>query len=180
MNNVEVFNNELIGNSYGIVVASEQRGTVEGVTIYNNLIHQNIISGIRIVGWVNGGWTKEIDVINNTLFANGDYGIDVSNVEIEDILIQNNIALGHQNQNLIVRRNVPANQVRMYHNLIEGDARFVNATEGDFHLLAGSPAIDTALADLAPSVDRDGVVRPLGEAVDIGAYETPVEVSSIQ
>lgn len=180
VNNVEIFNNELVGNSYGVVVASEQRGTVDGVSIYNNLIYDNSKFGIRIVGWVNGGWTKNIDVINNTIYANGDYGIDVSNVESMNIRIQNNISLGHLKQNLIVRPNIPADQVKTVSNLVEGDAQFVNAAEGDFHLLAESPAIDVASSEQAPPFDRDGVARPIGQAIDLGAYEGPALVRSIQ
>ena len=41
----------------------------------------------------------------------------------------------------------------------------------DFHLLATSPAIDAGTAAFAPPVDLDGNPRPVGAAVDVGAYE---------
>ncbi|MCW5803583.1 MAG: right-handed parallel beta-helix repeat-containing protein [Deltaproteobacteria bacterium] len=49
---------------------------------------------------------------------------------------------------------------------------FANAAAGDLSLRAGSPAIDAGMSDVAvPEVDIDGVARPQGAAVDIGAYE---------
>jgi hypothetical protein len=41
----------------------------------------------------------------------------------------------------------------------------------DYHLTAGSPCVDTGIADHAPNVDIDGEPRPQGGGVDRGAYE---------
>ena len=41
----------------------------------------------------------------------------------------------------------------------------------DFHLLPGAPAVDAGSAAGAPARDLDGNPRPVGAAVDIGAYE---------
>ena len=48
---------------------------------------------------------------------------------------------------------------------------FVNAANNDYHLIAGSPAIDqgTVLADVL--YDLEGKPRPVGGGYDIGAYE---------
>jgi hypothetical protein len=48
---------------------------------------------------------------------------------------------------------------------------FVNAAKNDLHLKVGCPALDKGSATLAPKIDRDGVPRPQGSAVDVGAYE---------
>jgi len=45
-------------------------------------------------------------------------------------------------------------------------------TEGDYHLLPGSPCIDAALAEAAPATDIEGFGRPCGNGVDMGAYES--------
>lgn len=56
---------------------------------------------------------------------------------------------------------------------ISADPLFVDYTTEDYHLSAGSPCIDTGANDAhsAPSVDLDGVARPVGAVIDMGAYE---------
>ena len=51
------------------------------------------------------------------------------------------------------------------------DPRFVDRRHGNFHLQAGSPAIDTALIGYALTDDLDGAGRPQGAGPDIGTYE---------
>jgi len=46
-------------------------------------------------------------------------------------------------------------------------------TTGNYHLKAGSPAIDAGTPTGAPSTDLDGKLRPQGKGYDIGAYEYP-------
>jgi parallel beta-helix repeat protein len=53
-------------------------------------------------------------------------------------------------------------------------ALFVNAAAGDYHLKAGSPAIDRGTADHAPGYDFEADVRPQGSGYDIGYDEFPV------
>jgi len=55
-----------------------------------------------------------------------------------------------------------------------GDPLFVSpafGTNGDYHLLPGSPALDAGTATGAPSKDLEGHSRPQGDGVDMGAYE---------
>jgi hypothetical protein len=54
---------------------------------------------------------------------------------------------------------------------VAANPMFVNAAAGDFHLNAGSPMIDKATAMTLFNYDKDGVARPTGLGVDIGAYE---------
>ncbi len=51
------------------------------------------------------------------------------------------------------------------------DALFANAAMDDYHLAAGSPAVDVGAAADAPATDFEGQPRPLGGGVDIGADE---------
>jgi hypothetical protein len=48
---------------------------------------------------------------------------------------------------------------------------FVNFVQRDYHLRAGSPAIDAGDLELSPRVDIDGRPRPRGAHPDAGAYE---------
>jgi len=54
---------------------------------------------------------------------------------------------------------------------IHADPRFADAARADFHLLAGSPCIDTADPAHYPGHDYDGYARPFGTLPDIGAHE---------
>jgi hypothetical protein len=55
--------------------------------------------------------------------------------------------------------------------VIVADPKFKDPANHDFHLLAGSPAIDAGDPAATETVDFDGNPRPVGSAVDIGAYE---------
>ena len=56
---------------------------------------------------------------------------------------------------------------------VSGDPLFANPLAGDFHLRAGSPAIDAgAMQDPALPTDLDGHPRSQGRAPDLGAFET--------
>jgi len=50
---------------------------------------------------------------------------------------------------------------------------FVNPSSGNYHLLAGSPAIDHGQTLAAVTTDLDRNKRPQGTASDIGCYEFP-------
>jgi hypothetical protein len=49
------------------------------------------------------------------------------------------------------------------------DPQFVNAVAHDYHLAAGSPAIDKATT--GPTLDFEGDPRPMGSGFDLGADE---------
>jgi hypothetical protein len=51
------------------------------------------------------------------------------------------------------------------------NVRFVDRAAGDFHLNAGSPAIDRGSSESFAARDRDGQQRPLGTAPDAGVDE---------
>jgi hypothetical protein len=54
---------------------------------------------------------------------------------------------------------------------IVADPLFVARLGHDFHLLAGSPALDRALAGYSMKYDYDKATRPRGVLPDLGAFE---------
>jgi hypothetical protein len=60
-------------------------------------------------------------------------------------------------------------------NSITGTAAFVSPNTGNYHLGAGSAAVDAG-ADVGVTTDYDGDARPQGGGVDIGFDELPVAV----
>jgi hypothetical protein len=56
-------------------------------------------------------------------------------------------------------------------NILNLDPRFVDPGSDDFHLSAGSPAIDAADPAATEAYDFDRTTRPQGAALDIGAFE---------
>jgi parallel beta-helix repeat protein len=59
-----------------------------------------------------------------------------------------------------------------------GDPAFVNPAAGDYHLRAGSAAIDHGV-NAGVATDLDGVARPQGSLPDLGAYEAPYYTLSV-
>jgi hypothetical protein len=68
-------------------------------------------------------------------------------------------------------------------NTVFANPQFVNDQKdgsGDYHLKSTSPAINAGGLTSAPTVDYDGLMRPLlGASVDIGAYEATVVTTFI-
>ena len=117
-------------------------------------------------------------------------------VTLDDTIVSNNIVYGnpgsglveycYSGQNCIGTRNIVSNnlvfgngtgvvlRVGTATGTISADPQFVNYQadgSGDYHLKSTSPAIDKGTSTNAPSNDLDGVTRPQGAGIDIGAYE---------
>ena len=56
---------------------------------------------------------------------------------------------------------------------ISADPLFVSSAQGNFHIMAGSPARDAADPSASLATDIDGGGRPQGAGRDIGADEVP-------
>lgn len=155
ISNNQCFNNARTGGrGAGIVIAAGS-----GNLAFNNIVWGN-----------NGGIQVDYGAVatalyNNTVYANGAYGLNIgpgsTNADI-----RNNIVYLHTTPivNLGPGTTLVANLLT--------NPNFVNATGLNFHLATNSPAIDAGVTIPQVTVDFDGVSRPQGRAYDIGAYET--------
>ena len=57
---------------------------------------------------------------------------------------------------------------------VDANPLFLDMEGGDFRLNVSSPCLDSGTPDGAPATDFDGVARPQGSGIDMGAYEMPL------
>lgn len=146
-------------------------GTFVDWVVENNVIRTDHWHGITLLG------ARNATVVNNTVVdinedSPGPPWISV-NPHKDGTLSTGSVV----RNNLTTALNIDAGQdVVEDHNLLvaELDEHFVDADAGDLHLRADSPAIDAGSETGAPATDAEGVARPQGSGVDVGAYERPV------
>lgn len=171
--------NQIINANSGVggclVYRDASGGPITGVQIYNNLSYRN---GITINSGTNTNFSPGINVHaslpeyspngvkiwNNVCYGNNGYGIHAGNAINTEC--RNNICFANFFTQLSISNGVQSNNLTT-------SPSFVNPSAGDFHLLAGSPAIDAGFNLFASGVvtDHDGVARPSSGPFEIGAYE---------
>jgi len=157
------------------------------VSIINNVLAHNDNRGVKGVNYT------EIEMINNTLVDNGTIAVemhawpDAAATPMTTTVVNNIIDshtdcafFGFNNAVFAVHHNdvvghdlddCGATIVSQSEN-INADPMFVDAGTGNYQLQFGSPAVDSGFAGPgAPNVDIEGVSRPQGSGVDMGAYE---------
>ncbi len=161
-NNV-VYNNGTATGQCGILYAGASDSLV-----YNNVVYNNG-SGSNGCGIAIGraGLANNIGVYNNTVTGNagspgGIYIQSGSGNIIRDNIIWNNQPADYYDFGTSATAD---------HNLIGINPRFVNEAGHDYHLQAGSPAIDAGVAIIDVTTDIVGTRRPQGCCYDLGAYE---------
>jgi hypothetical protein len=168
-------------------------GWIHGkIRIDNNIAYKNGFSGFHSNEGI------RIDFINNTAYLNSvSYAGSGSNLGIsvqdgDSIGIYNNISIADSVGYAISINDTT--RIKISNNLVSGridndvdlidvntifaDPKLLDTAHADFSLTAGSPAINAALASVAPVVDYTNAVRSIP---DIGAYEyfIPVPVNLV-
>jgi parallel beta-helix repeat protein len=147
-----------------------------GMEIYHNTVVQAADGRWALLF---GGTTGTNTVRNNILYhPNPDKGgllyadpSDVPNVD-SDYNILDRITPDDEDT-LYALTDWQAMFSRELHSRVSGPlaALFVDEPNHDYHLPAGSPAVDNGLTLASVPVDIEGTTRPQGPASDVGAYE---------
>lgn len=187
---------DIIGNHiFNIGPAS--CNTVQGIyfSTRGGLIQNNVVG--RVAAWGIHMWHEATDVTisNNTVFNAASGGIVVgageSSVVASNCKVHNNIVrdtpygiyeYGQNAASNVYSNNLVFNtptgiklQGKSATGTLTGDPHMVDYRAdgtGDYHLRSTSIAIDAGVSNSAvPTVDFEGVARPQGKAVDLGAFE---------
>jgi hypothetical protein len=175
-------------------------GEVRGVVLRGNVFvnHRDpghpLRSSMQAIGCFDGFFVDWV-VENNVVVTDHWHGI--SFLGMRDSRIVNNTVVdldqlspgppwimvaphkdGRPSQNVVVRNNLATDfslaglGIVSDHNLeVTNAAALFVAPPFDLHLRAGTAAVDAGSAALAPARDVEGVRRPRGAGVDLGAYE---------
>ena len=156
-----------------------------GLAFTNNVLGANEaaeVGGLALAAADGGA------VINNTFAGNSDTAIMVDPFK-SPVTFTNNIVVSHtvgisvaQGATATVRytlwegngTDIAGPGAISHTHPVTGSPGFANTASYDYHLTTGSAAInagDPAGVPPAPNHDADGVARPVGVAVDLGAYE---------
>jgi hypothetical protein len=136
--------------------------------VYNNLAHASSRNGFVLGGQTGLTVSANARIYNNIsinnmgdafqLYENGDGGV----------VLSNNLEFGNSGVPLDTTGTATFTILVA---TIHADPKIADIDAGDWHLLPGSPAIDTGSATLAPTDDLYGDPRPLGAGIDIGPDE---------
>jgi hypothetical protein len=150
--------------------------------IENNLIYGNTGAGIQTDAKHEG---TDLFVVNNTVASNGGDGM-VFNRSALQVYLANNILFSNSGYGLVCNgaEDPQASHNDLWLNAggnysgcapgisdISADPLLLDPAAGDFHLSLGSPCIDAGTSTDAPATDIEGITRPQGGGVDIGAHE---------
>lgn len=190
--NNRVYNNKCLVRVYYLDLFSDGNGIIldslrdyAGATLVeNNLSYNNGGAGIHVFR----SHKARIDIVHNTVWRNQQMWrlYDIGVHDATNVSILNNIVVADKYRQV---NGKPLPGVRYDYNVYFGspqveakgphdlyaDPRLAlpatNRADGDFSLLPGSPAIDSAGAELTPKTDFSGQPRVQGKGADRGAFE---------
>jgi len=131
--------------------------------IVNNVFEDNLQGGLQV--YTNA--TAAID--HNTFIRQGVWALHAQYCQ-PTVTVTNNLFHGNA---LDALNDSPGScTVLGDHNQPSSvEPKLVNEAAGDYHLTAGSPAVNAGRTLASVTSDKDGVTRPQGSVSDIGAYE---------
>jgi parallel beta-helix repeat protein len=99
LHDIDIYNNKVFQCKEGIVISSEDGGTVSDVRVFNNILYSNAHFGITVADYVLNGPRKNISIMNNTIYNNGfgdantgwGGGIIILTANVSDVAVFNNI-----------------------------------------------------------------------------------------
>ncbi|MBL0740923.1 right-handed parallel beta-helix repeat-containing protein [Chryseolinea lacunae] len=147
-----------------------------GGMYYNNIARNGLLGGFSMIDYAGAYAPTGFLIANNTLVNCKDMAVIMYSEGPPTSRIVNNIFVTNQSTYAYVKYNSPTAQARTVdsNNLktnVIGNVKFADAAAMDYHLLAGSPAIDagTDMKSYGVTVDKDDNAR--SATFDIGAYE---------
>lgn len=156
-----IANNVIHDHPYGFGIVLYDRSS--RATVVNNTVVKSGRSGIVLGG--EGGVDNA--VVRNNIFAfNKNWGVEWAACPTSGT-VDHNVIYGHSVAPIDAR----CSAVDRSGGNEFSDPLFVDLDGRDLRLREGSPAVDYALADFSPSVDREDTPRPQGPAPDAGAFE---------
>jgi hypothetical protein len=168
---LHVDNNTFVGCLNGGIALwsgwpTEGPGPNDYTTITNNILAHNIGTANGYPVYTPGIWEDGANVGPHNIYAN--------NLLFDNIVSTQAGWVGLQYQ---------FDSGGTLVNTVFADPQFVNDQKdgsGDYHLKSTSPAINAGGTTSAPTIDYDGLTRPLlGASIDIGAYEATAVVTFI-
>ncbi len=171
-------------------------GAVRDVQLVNDVIGPGPAAVVLIGGdeGATGNRVENVQLMNDTIFdptgtalqliANNNPSKGTAANSVSSVAVSNTILWGgirdEVTSSMIATSIVEDASFAAANGNVSADPGFVDPSNGDFHLLPGSPAVDAGAAPGAPTADFDGTPRSDGH-IDVGAFEyrtrTPVVAS---
>lgn len=179
--NLTVTQSNISGNTGGGVSISSAQFDITNSVIAKNGSVSSTFGGVLLNGTNTG--TRRLEF--NTITANGGSSGNVTGVTCvlvnQPVTFSNNIVYANQVSGAGTQVGGGGMCSFAYSDIgpdpssgtgnINADPKFVNANQGDYHLMASSPCKDVADPAATLDVDIDGDARPQGSRRDMGADE---------
>ena len=171
---LEVQRSQVLNNIAGGITASGAFTIVNTVIANNGMQLNGTFGGARLVAAAGKPAVFRFNTVTKNTGGSLASGVQCDTaVTIEDSIVHSNMgSLFPELGAMCAPKYCLLATSPAFGNNVQGNPMFVNATS-DFHVIAGSPAIDNADPAATETVDFEGGARPRGNARDIGADEQP-------